>query len=86
MPSFTTSQKVAIALSIPVAGVLFYFFLKWSREDNEFGDSEVEFVSSSDLVSEMQIQQCHVGAIIGTVAFIFSLIYLGTGVMCVYEV
>ena len=76
MPTFTTSQKVAIALSIPVAGVFFYFLLKWVREDDEYEDSEVEFVSSSDLVSEMQIQQCHVGAVIGNVVFIFSLVYL----------
>jgi hypothetical protein len=42
-------------LSAPVAGVLFYFLLKWAREDDKFGEDrnyeEEEFVSSADLVS-----------------------------------
>ena len=79
MPTFTTSQKVAIALSIPVAGVLFYFLLKWTRDDHELEDDTnyagVEFVLSSDLVSQMQIQQSHVGAVIGTVMSIVILIH-----------
>lgn len=80
MPTFTTSQKVAIALSVPVAGVLFYFLLKWARDDDGFEDdtnyAEVEFVSSSDLVSEIQIQQSHVGAVIGTVVYIVILLHV----------
>ena len=79
MPTFTTSQKVAIALSIPVGGVLFYFLLKWARDDHEHEDDTiyggVEFVSSSDLVSQMQIQRSHVGAVIGTAMSIVILIH-----------
>ena len=71
MPNFTTNQKIAIALSVPVAGVLFYFLLKWARENDEFDEDtnyeEEEFMSSADLVSELQISQSHVGAVIGTV-------------------
>jgi ABC-type transport system involved in Fe-S cluster assembly fused permease/ATPase subunit len=74
MPTLTTNQKIAIALSVPVAGVLFYFLLKWAREDEELEDdtnNEEDFVSSSDLVSELQIPQCHVGVVIGnTVAIV----------------
>lgn len=66
MPTLTTNQKIALAFSIPIAGILFYFLSKWRQEDS---DDEVgiedEFVSSAELVSEMQIPQCHVGAIIG---------------------
>ena len=70
MPSLTTSQKIAIVVSVPVVGVLFYFLLKWSREDEQFADDAAaeetdEFRASSDLVSEVQIQQRHVGAVIG---------------------
>ena len=75
MPTLTTNQKIAIALSVPVAGVLFYFLLKWAREDDELEDEAtdsadeffLEFVSTSDLVSELQIPQCHVGAVIGNI-------------------
>jgi hypothetical protein len=38
MPNLTTNQKIATALSVPVAWVLFYFLLKWAREDDEFGE------------------------------------------------
>jgi hypothetical protein len=76
MPTLTTNQKIAIALSVPVAGILFYFLLKWAREDDELEDTNYaeEFVSSADLVSELQISQCHVGAVIGTVVGIVILI------------
>ena len=70
MPTLTTNQKIAIALSVPVAGVLFYFLLKWTWENDEFIEGDAtnnadEFVSTSDLVSELQIPKCHVGAVIG---------------------
>ena len=76
MPTLTTNQKIAIALSVPVAGILFYFLLKWAREDDELEDTSYaeEFVSSADLVSELQISQCHVGAVIGNVVGIVILI------------
>ena len=78
MPNLTTKQKIAIALSVPVAGILFYVLLKWVREDEEFSNEtnvdDTEFVSSTDLVSEMTVQQCHVGAIIGSVIVIMIII------------
>ena len=56
MQNLITNQKIATALSAPVAGVLFYFLLKWALEDDKFGEDrnyeEKEFVSSADLVSE----------------------------------
>lgn len=72
MPTLTTNQKIAIAVSVPVAGILLYFLLRWTRDEDEFVHDDAvereeadEFITSSDLVSEVQIQQCHVGAIIG---------------------
>ena len=71
MPNLTTNQKIATALSMPVAGVLFYFLLKWDRKDDEFDEDrnydEEEFVSIADLVSELQVSQSRVGAVIGIV-------------------
>jgi hypothetical protein len=51
--------------------------LKWAREDDELEDTsyaEELIVSSADLVSELQISQCHVGAVIGNVVGIVILI------------
>lgn len=71
MVTLNSKQKLALALSVPVVGILFYFVLKWSRQDQDFEDdanpAEDEFISSADLVSEIQIQQRHVGAVIGNV-------------------
>ncbi|XP_046857698.1 uncharacterized protein LOC124451114 isoform X2 [Xenia sp. Carnegie-2017] len=68
MPPLTTKQKIAIGLSVPIVGLLFYFVLKWARENDEEDDenyTEETVVSSADLTSELTIQQQHVGAVIG---------------------
>ena len=69
MPTLTTSQKVAIAVSVPIAAVALYVFLKWaSDDDKDFDDVEVEeefATSSRELVLEVKVAQEHVGAIIG---------------------
>lgn len=68
MPPLTTKQKIAIGLSVPIVGLLFYFVLKWARENDEEDDenyTEETVVFSADLTSELTIQQQHVGAVIG---------------------
>ena len=69
MPTLTTSQKVAIAVSVPIVAVALYVFLKWARDDDkDFDDVEVEeefATSSRELVLEVKVAQEHVGAIIG---------------------
>ena len=80
MQNLISNQKIATALSAPVAGVLFYFLLKWAREDDKFGEDrnyeEEEFVSSADLVSELQVSQSHVWAVIGTVSYLLKNLYV----------
>lgn len=68
MPSLTTSQKVAIAVSVPLVAVVIYVVLRWVRENEDFDDVEEEeeqFATSSDLVLEVRVAQEHIGAVIG---------------------
>lgn len=69
MPSLTTSQKLALAVSVPFAAVGLYMLFKWIGEDDEeLEENEAtsqEFFSSSDVVLEVKIPQCYTGAVIG---------------------
>lgn len=66
MPSLTTSQKVAIAVSVPLGAVVLYMFLKWAWDSDDFEQEEGEgFATSSDLIFEVKVAQAHVGAILG---------------------